>query len=61
MRGWIWTVLKTVKSQPPSSMAELARDVLPGSLKRTCAVEVRDERAAVLRAMLTFEAVLLID
>jgi len=40
-------------------MAELARDVIPGSLKRELAVEVRDEPGPVLRARMTFEAVIL--
>lgn len=53
--------LETVKIQAAKFLAELARDVLPGSLKRILTVEVRDERQPVMRAMLTFEAVLLID
>lgn len=53
--------LEAVKIQAAKFLADLARDVLPGSMKRVLAVEVRDERQPVLRAMLTFEAVLLID
>lgn len=53
--------LEAAKIQAAKCLADLARDVLPGSLKRMLAVEVRDERQPVLRAMLTFEAVLLID
>lgn len=41
------------------SLAELAKDVLPGSTKRVLAVEVRDEAQPVLRDVLTFEAVTL--
>ena len=52
--------LEAVKRQASLSLAELARDVLPGSLKRQLAVEVRDERQPILRALLTFEAVILI-
>lgn len=51
--------LVAVKAQAAKSLAELARDVLPGSIERTLTVEVRDERQPVLRATLTFEAVLL--
>jgi len=53
--------LKEVKILAAASLAELARDVLPGSMKRMLAVEVRDERQPVLRALLTFEAIILID
>jgi hypothetical protein len=53
--------LEAVKFQAAKFLADLARDVLPGSLKRMLAVEVRDERQPVLRALLTFEAILLID
>ena len=52
--------LGAVKVEASRSLAELASDVLPGSLRRELAVEVRDERQAVLRAVLTFEAVVLV-
>jgi hypothetical protein len=51
--------LETVKSQASVSLAELARDVLPGSLERDLAVEVRNERQLVMKAKLKFEAILL--
>ena len=51
--------LEAVKVEAARALAELARDVIPGSLKRTLAVEVRDELGAVLRAILNFEAVIL--
>lgn len=51
--------VEAVKAQAALSLAELARDVLPGSLKRTLTVDVRDGRQAVLRATLIFEAVVL--
>jgi hypothetical protein len=41
------------------SLAELARDVLPGSIKRVLSVEVRDAFQPILRDVLTFEAILL--
>jgi hypothetical protein len=52
--------LETVKAEAAKSLAELARDVLPGALKRTLAVEVRDERQPVLMAILNFEAIILV-
>jgi len=53
--------LDSVKAQAALSLAELARDVLPGSTKRVLTVEVRDEEQPVLRAILTFEALVLVD
>ena len=53
--------LEAVKRQAAISLAELARDVLPGSLSRKLAVEVRDGRQPVLKALLTFEAVMLVE
>jgi hypothetical protein len=52
--------LETVKEQAAVSLAEMARDVLPGSVKRVLSVEVRDESQLVLCATLTFEAIVLI-
>lgn len=51
--------LESVKFDAAKSLAELARDVLPGSLQRALAVEVRDDEGPVLKAMMTFEAVIL--
>jgi hypothetical protein len=51
--------LEAVKIEAARALADIARDVLPGSLKRELAVEVRDELGPVLRALLTFEAVIL--
>lgn len=42
--------LEAVKDQAALPLAELARDVLPGSTRRNLAVEVRDERQPVLEA-----------
>jgi homoserine acetyltransferase len=53
--------LEAVKVQAARSLAELARDVLPGSIRRDLAVEVRDERQSVLKATLVFEAIILIS
>ena len=51
--------LEAVKSEAALSLAELARDVLPGSVRRVLSVEVRDAIRPILRAVLTFEAIIL--
>jgi hypothetical protein len=51
--------LEAVKTLAALSLAELARDVLPGSIKRVLSVEVRDKVQPILRDVLTFEAVVL--
>lgn len=51
--------LDSAKKQASLSLAELARDVLPGSEKRTLVVEVRDEHQPVLKATMIFEALVL--
>ena len=57
--GLEFSNLDAVKVEAARALAELARDVIPGSLKRKLAVEVRDEEGPVLRATLIFEAVIL--
>ena len=52
--------LETVKIVAAASLAELARDVIPGSLKRVLVVEVRDGEQPVLEARLVFEAIVLV-
>jgi hypothetical protein len=51
--------LAAVKDQAALSLAELARDVLPGSIKRVLSVEVRNRFQPILRDVLTFEATVL--
>jgi hypothetical protein len=51
--------LEAVKVAAAKALAELARDVIPGSLKRKLSIEVRDELGPVLVAVMTFEAVIL--
>ena len=51
--------LEAAKRQAAVSLAELARDVLPGSIRRVLSVEVRDRIQPILRDVLTFEAILL--
>ncbi len=53
--------LEAVKTQAALSLAELAKDVLPGSMKRVLTVEVRDEQQPILRAVLKFEAIVLAE
>jgi hypothetical protein len=49
--------LEAVKVEAAKSLAELARDVLPGSLRRRLGVDVRDEdHRLVMIVELTFEA-----
>jgi hypothetical protein len=49
--------LDAVKALAALSLTELAREVLPGSIKRVLSVEVRDSSQPILQDVLTFEAV----
>ena len=51
--------LEAAKVMAATSLGELARDVLPSSLRRQLSVEVREGLRPVLNAMLHFEAVVL--
>ena len=51
--------LDAVKTQAALSLTELARDVLPDSIKRVLSVEVRDAFRPILKDVLTFEAIVL--
>ena len=53
------TDLDAAKIEAARGLAELARDVLPGSGRRELAIEVRDDRGPALIAKMTFDAVLL--
>ena len=53
--------LEVVKAEAARALAELARDVLPGSTRRELAIEVRDEDGPVLVARMVFEALILRD
>jgi len=53
--------LEAAKSVAAKSLAELAVDVLPGSVRRELAVEVRDETVIVLKTLMHFEAIVLSD
>lgn len=49
------TSLEEVKTAASTAMADFAKDVLPGSIVRILAIEVRDEFVPVLRVSLRFE------
>ena len=51
--------LEAVRVEATRSLTELARDVLPGSLRRVLTIDVRDDRSSVMQLCLTFEAILL--
>ncbi len=51
--------LEEAKVQAARSLAELARDVLPSSVRRDLAVEVREGAYPLLKTLLHFEAVYL--
>lgn len=51
--------VQTAKAQAALSLAELARDVLPGCDQRMLTVEVRDEHQSVMHAKLVFHAIML--
>jgi hypothetical protein len=57
--GFEYPDLDAVEAEAARALAELARDVLPSSLQRELAIEVRDEQGPVLRAIMTFEAITL--
>ena len=48
--------MEAVKREAAVSLAELARDVLPGSIKRVLSVEVHNAFQPILTDVLTFEA-----
>ena len=48
--------LEAVKVETARGLADLARDVLPGSVRRELSIDVRDDQnQAVLRAVMVFE------
>ena len=51
--------LDAVKNQAALSLAELAHEVLPGSIERVLSVEVRDAYQPILKDVLPFEAIVL--
>jgi hypothetical protein len=53
--------LDAVKVEAGRAMGELARDVLPGSVSRELAIEARDESHPVFKALLRFEAMVLVE
>lgn len=59
--GIVLPDLEAAKAVAAKSLAELAIDVLPSSVRRELAVEVRDERKLVLKALLHFQAIILVE
>ncbi|WP_440640785.1 DUF6894 family protein [Bradyrhizobium sp. PUT101] len=53
--GLAFSSVDEVKAQATTALAELAKDVLPDSVLRTLAIEVRDDLGPVLRVSLRFE------
>ncbi|WP_028136645.1 DUF6894 family protein [Bradyrhizobium japonicum] len=53
--GLDFSSLDDVKAQATTALTELAKDVLPSSVIRTLAIEVRDDLGPVLRIALRFE------
>jgi hypothetical protein len=51
--------LDTVKVEAARALSELAREVIPGSVRRKLAIEVRDDQGPVLIASMAFEALVL--
>ena len=50
--------LETARDQATAALADMAKHVLPGSMRRELAIEVRNEaKEPVLRTSLVFEAV----
>jgi hypothetical protein len=54
--GLHFDTIERARDQAAIALAEMAREVLPGSCRRELAIEVRDDTAAVLRTSLLFEA-----
>lgn len=52
--------LEAAKEVAATSLAELALDVLPSSVRRDLVVEVRDDVQMILKTMLHFEAIVLV-
>lgn len=54
--GLVFPDVATARDQATRVLAEMARDLLPGTVRREVAIEVKDEsRALLLRAGLSFE------
>jgi hypothetical protein len=50
--------LEVARDQATEALADMAKDVLPGSIRRELAIEVRnEEKRPLLRTSLVFEAV----
>jgi hypothetical protein len=62
IQGVVLEDIAAAREQAASALAELARDVLPGTVRREIIVDVRNEaRQTVLKTSLVFEAAPLLD
>jgi hypothetical protein len=60
--GLVFHSLETVKEEAARALAEIAADVIPGTVRRVLAIEVRDEaRRLLLEARLVFEIVQVLE
>jgi hypothetical protein len=56
--GLVFHSLEAVKEEAARALAEIARDVIPGAVRRVLAIEVRDEaKRPLLEARMVFEIV----
>lgn len=53
--GTEYASMEEVKAEASRALAELARDVLPGSVVRALSIEVRNDLGPALRVSLRFE------
>lgn len=53
--GTEYASMEEVKAEASKALAEMARDVLPGSVVRILAIEVRNDLGPALRVSLRFE------
>lgn len=58
--GIVLPGLEEAKIEAARSLAELAKDVIPGSQRRTLIVEVRDSRQLVMETRLEFEVIVFV-
>jgi hypothetical protein len=51
------TGIEAAQNEAARSLGEMARDVLPGTVRRVLTAEVRDDKEPLLEARLVFEVV----
>jgi hypothetical protein len=56
--GLVFHSLEAVKREAATALAEIAKDVIPGAIRRVLAIEVRDDaKRPLLEARMVFEIV----